>query len=92
MSSLGKQKDGKRKKKSFKFNIFAFRVVVHAIISINRMQFLVRRWKKTKKTVRKAWSQDPVSASEGRISQLSATEGYRPATEELEVDLNFVRK
>jgi len=69
-----------------------FRVVVHAIISINRMQFLVRRWKKTKKTVRKAWSQDPVSASEGRISQLSATEGNRPATEELEVDLNFVRK
>ena len=35
-----------------------FRVVVHMIISISRMKFLVRRWKKTKKTARKAWSHE----------------------------------
>ena len=47
-----------------------FRVVVHLIISISRMKFLVRRWKKTKKTARKAWSQDgrAVTQTSNRLS------------------------
>ena len=52
-----------------------FRVVVHLIISISRMKFLVRRWKKTKKTARKAWSGEP-----GQLTQSSSS--VRLSTEE----------
>jgi len=63
-----------------------FRVAVHAIISISRMKFLVRRWKKTKKSSRKAWSQDPTGALARRI-----TEDTRHSTEEIEKPgLSFV--
>ena len=49
-----------------------FRVVVHLIISISRMKFLVRRWKKTKKTARKTWS--------GELTQ--STSSLKLSTEE----------
>jgi len=63
-----------------------FRVAVHAIISISRMKFLVRRWKKTKKSSRKAWSQYPSGALTRRI-----TEDTRHSTEEIEKPgLSFV--
>ena len=62
------------------------RVAVHAIISISRMKFLVRRWKKTKKSSRKAWSQDPTGAMARRITQ-----DARHSTEEIEKPgLSFV--
>eukprot|EP00092_Neocalanus_flemingeri_P013922 GFUD01015018.1.p1 GENE.GFUD01015018.1~~GFUD01015018.1.p1 ORF type:complete len:813 (+),score=297.49 GFUD01015018.1:699-3137(+) len=69
-----------------------FRVVVHAIISISRMKFLVKRWKKTKKNAKKAWSQDPGSVSERKDSELSTVEVNRKTTEELEPAVNFARK
>ena len=63
-----------------------YRVAVHAIISISRMKFLVRRWKKTKKSSRKAWSQDPTGALARRF-----TEDTRHSTEEIEkAGLSFV--
>ena len=63
-----------------------YRVAVHAIISISRMKFLVRRWKKTKKSSRKAWSQDPTGALARRF-----TEDTRHSTEEIEKPgLSFV--
>ena len=52
------------------------------------MKFLVRRWKKTKKTVKKAWSEDVASAS-GRQESESAAGDNRQTTEELEPDVNF---
>jgi len=67
-----------------------FRVVVHAVISISRMKFLVKRWKKTKKNVKKAWSQDPASGRPD--SELSAIEQNRQTTEELEPGVNFAQK
>ena len=63
-----------------------FRVAVQAIISISRMKFLVRRWKKTKKTYRKAWSQDPSGTLAKRINH-----DVRHSTEEIEQPgLSFV--
>ena len=56
------------------------------------MKFLVKRWKKTKKTVKKAWSQDPGSASGRLDSELSAVEENRQTTEELEPGVNFAQK
>jgi hypothetical protein len=53
------------------------------------MKFLVKRWKKTKKTVKKAWSQEPVNASGRLDSELSVVEANRQTTEELEPDVNF---
>ena len=79
-----------RYRKTLQFHVFIFRVVVHAIISISRMKFLVKRWKKTKKTVKKAWSQD---AAGGRPdSEMSGVEQNRQTTEELEPDVNFGQK
>ena len=63
--------------------------MVHAIISISRMKFLVKRWKKTKKTVKKAWSQDPAG---GRQDSGSEVEQNRQMTEELEPGVNFAQK
>ena len=64
--------------------------MVHAIISISRMKFLVKRWKKTKKTVKKAWSQDPAG---GRPDcEMSEVEQNRQTTEELEPGVNFAKK
>jgi hypothetical protein len=54
------------------------------------MKFLVKRWKKTKKTVKKAWSQD---AAGGRPdSELSGVEQTRQTTEELEPGVKFAHK
>ena len=64
--------------------------MVHAIISISRMKFLVKRWKKTKKTVKKAWSQD--TAGGRPDSEMSGVEHNRKTTEELEPDVNFGQK
>lgn len=69
-----------------KYSFLNYRVAVHAIISISRMKFLVRRWKKTKKSSRKAWSQDPTGALARRIAQ-----DTRHSTEEIEKPgLSFV--
>ena len=66
--------------------VIVCRVAVHAIISISRMKFLVRRWKKTKKSSRKAWSQDPAGIVARRINQ-----EVRHSTEEIEQPgLSFV--
>ena len=89
MCSLGITEKYQR---SHEIHILFFRVVVHAIISISRMKFLVRRWKKTKKTVKKAWSEDVASASGRQESELSAAGDNRQTTEELEPDVNFGRK
>ena len=69
------------------FNINSmFRVAVHAIISISRMKFLVKRWRKTKKSSRKAWSQDPPGTLLTRIGH-----DVRHSTEEIEQPgLSFV--
>ena len=66
--------------------VIVCRVAVHAIISISRMKFLVRRWKKTKKSSRKAWSQDPAGIVARRINH-----EVRHSTEEIEQPgLSFV--
>jgi len=67
-----------------------FRVVVHTIISISRMKFLVKRWKKTKKNVKKAWSQD--SGNGKQDSEMSVVHPNRQPTEELEPGVSFIRK
>ena len=54
------------------------------------MKFLVKRWKKTKKTVKKAWSQDPAIGRPD--SEMSGVEQNRKTTEELEPDVNFGQK
>ena len=78
-----------RYRKTLQCHVFIFRVVVHSIISISRMKFLVKRWKKTKKTVKKAWSQD---AAGGRPdSELSEVGQNMLATEELEPGVNFAQ-
>ena len=84
MCSLGNRKY----QRSHEIHILFFRVVVHAIISISRMKFLVRRWKKTKKTVKKAWSEDVASANGRQESEFAAGDN-RQTTEELEPDVNF---
>ena len=61
-----------RYRKTLQFHVFIFRAVVHAI---SRMKFLVKRWKKTKKTVKKAWSQDPAGGRPD--SELSGVEQNR---------------
>ena len=54
------------------------------------MKFLVKRWKKTKKTVKKAWSQDPAGGRPD--SEMSGVEQNRQTTEELEPDFKFAQK
>ena len=54
------------------------------------MKFLVKRWKKTKKTVKKAWSQDPAGGRPD--SEMSGVEQNRQTTEELEPGVNFAQK
>ena len=54
------------------------------------MKFLVKRWKKTKKNVKKAWSQDSVNGS--RDTELSTAQHKRDTTEELEPGVSFTRK
>ena len=76
-----------RYRKTLQLHVFIFRVVVHAIISISRMKFLVKRWKKTKKTVKKAWLQDPAGGRPD--SEMSRVEQNRQTTEELEPDFKF---
>ena len=54
------------------------------------MKFLVKRWKKTKKTVKKAWSQD--TAGGRPDSEMSGVEQNRQTSEELEPDFKFAQK
>ena len=55
------------------------------------MKFLVKRWKKTKKNVKKAWSQD--SGNGKQDSETSVVQhNNRQPTEELEPGVSFTRK
>lgn len=54
------------------------------------MKFLVKRWKKTKKNVKKAWSQD--SGNGKQDSEMSVVHPNRQPTEELEPGVSFIRK
>ena len=59
-------------------------------MSISRMKFLVRRWKKTKKSVKKACSQDLIVGISKEDSDLGNKTSK--ATEELEAKLDFIQK